>query len=109
MQSRTFARKIKGLRAFRPCAISEDYGPKDALMSGMKWLTLLVFTMELLRSQAQPTLPAAIHNPFRFGTPGPVVAAGFDGAGNLYLAGRGRTQAYIHRPRRFSVQLQTST
>jgi uncharacterized protein (TIGR03437 family) len=53
----------------------------------MKWLALLVFAMELLHAQTQPTLPAAIQNPFRFGPPGTVIAAGFDGAGNLYLAG----------------------
>jgi uncharacterized protein (TIGR03437 family) len=58
-------------------------------MSGMKGLALFVLTMELLHAQTQPTLPAAIQNPFRFGTPGPVVAAAFDGAGNLYLAGQG--------------------
>jgi hypothetical protein len=57
-------------------------------MSGMKGLALFVFTMELLRGQTQPALPAAIQNPFRFGPLGTVVAAGFDGAGDLYLAGQ---------------------
>jgi uncharacterized protein (TIGR03437 family) len=75
--------------ALGACAFSEDYGHKDALMSGMKGLALFVFTIELLSAQTQPTLPGAIQNPFRFGTPGPLVAAGFDGAGNLYLAGQG--------------------
>jgi uncharacterized protein (TIGR03437 family) len=53
----------------------------------MKLLAFLVLTAELLGAQAQTTLPAAIQNPFRFGPPGNVLAAGFDGAGNLYIAG----------------------
>jgi hypothetical protein len=61
----------------------------------MKWLALLVFTMELLRAQTQPTLPAAIQSSFRFSPPGSgpvnVVGAGFDAVGNLYLAGNGGT------------------
>jgi uncharacterized protein (TIGR03437 family) len=36
---------------------------------------------------ADPTLPAAIQNVFRFGAPGLVLGAAFDAAGNLYLAG----------------------
>jgi hypothetical protein len=60
-------------------------------MTGMKGLALFVFAIELLRAQTPPTLPAAIQNSFRFSPPasGPinVLAAGFDAAGNLYLAG----------------------
>jgi hypothetical protein len=53
----------------------------------MKRLALFVLTMQVLGAQTQPALPAAIQNPFRFTPPGSVLAAGFDAAGNLYLAG----------------------
>jgi uncharacterized protein (TIGR03437 family) len=59
----------------------------------MRGRALFVFTMQLLSAQTQPRLPAAIQNSFRFSPPasGPVnvLAAGFDAAGNLYLAGYG--------------------
>ena len=53
----------------------------------MKRRAVLVLIAGLARAQTQPALPAAIQNPFRFSPPGSVIAAAFDRAGNLYVAG----------------------